>query len=103
MRARLSSSISSDEVSDSRVVEKVEVIAVDADVVLDAGVAVDVGVIIDAVGDVDRKLALAQFGRERPEAQPGGFWADQRPKTGGRSRPNCARREPSRGLVALFI
>ncbi len=46
---------------------------------------------------------LAQVGRERPEAQPVGVWADQRPKTGGRSRPNCARRETRSGLAALSI
>jgi len=45
-------------------------------------------------------FVFAQGGRERPEAEPRGFWADQRPKTGGRSRPPCARRERRKGLAA---
>jgi len=67
--------------------------------------AVLVALLLDATvsNAVTIDVALAQFGRERPEAQPGGFWADQRPKTGGRSRPSCARRETRRGLAALSI
>lgn len=61
-------------------------------------------VINDQVVDRYADASLfAQFGRERPETQPGGFWADERPKTGGRSRPNCARRETRQGLAALSI
>ena len=66
---------------------------VDVDIRVD--ICIDEGLIFD--------VAVAQVGRERPEAQPGGFWADQRPKTGGRSRPNCARRETRKGLAALSI
>ena len=47
-----------------------------------------VDVVVDNELVVD--IAVAQFGRERPEAQPGGFWAGQRPKDRGRSRPNRA-------------
>jgi len=67
--------------------------SVDVDIRVD--ICIDEGLIVD--------VAVAQFGRERPEAKPGGFWADQRPKTGGRSRPNCARRETRPGLAALSI
>jgi hypothetical protein len=67
--------------------------SVDVDIRVD--VCIDERLIID--------VAVAKVWRERPEAQPGGFWADQRPKTGGRSRPNCARRETRPGLAALSI
>jgi hypothetical protein len=45
-------------------------------------------------------FALAQGGRDRPEAEPRGFWADQRPKTGGRSRPSLGLRSAQGGPLS---
>ena len=73
---------------------------VDTDVALGDDAGVDVGLVTEVVDEVDTRHVLAQGGRERPEAEPRRFWADQRPKTGGRSRPPCARREVRKGLAA---
>ena len=75
---------------------RLEVVGADTDDTLD----VSAGVIGSVVADVGSEVRLAQGGRERPEAKPRRFWADQRSKTGGRSRPPCARRENCAGLAA---
>jgi len=77
----LSSSVEGDDI--------VEVVVVDADVALGDDAAVDAGVSSNVVDDVDAKSGFSAGWAGATRAQLEGGWADQRPKTGGRSRPPC--------------
>ena len=67
---------------------------VDSDVALANDVTVDVGAssyLVEVVERFWRRVGGSDLRRGR-----NGFWADQRPKTGGCSRPSCGPAVPQR-------